>query len=361
MPQEAKILIIDDDDENLRFMEIALVSMGHQVILTRNGDEALGRAKAGVCDLILLNSVLPGGTGFETARRLKADEVTRFVPLIVMTGPNETDTRVKALEAGADDFLTKPVDKTELRARVNSLLKVKALNEYLANYHVKLQTEVDRRIESFKQSLEKVKRASLDTIYRLSRAAEYKDEDTGVHIQRMSHYSTAIARQMGCDDLFLEHLLYSTPMHDIGKIGIPDRVLQKSGKLDPEEWEIMKRHTIIGAEILKDADVEFIKLGAEIALTHHEKWNGTGYPRGIKGTEIPLAGRIVAMADVFDALTSERPYKAAMPIEKAFAIIKEGRGSHFDPEVIDAFFAIDVEITSELNWWNFLGSDSSSS
>ncbi len=224
-----------------------------------------------------------------------------------------------------------------------------------------MEAEVVKRTEALKQSLEKMKAASLDTIFRLARAAEYKDEDTGEHIQRMSHYSTAIARKMGLSEEFLEHILFAAPMHDVGKIGIPDAVLKKPGKLDAAEWEIMRQHTVMGARILSGSSAEFMKLAEVIALAHHEKWDGKGYPQGIKGADIPLGGRIVALADVFDALTSKRPYKEPMPLEKAFAIITEGRGSHFDPEAVDAFFAIKDEIAASLNWWKFLSSDAAPS
>ena len=254
--------------------------------------------------------------------------------------------RVRALEAGTDDFLTKPVDKTELRARVSSLLKVKAYNDHMRNYQKELEAEVAKRTEQLRQAFEKIKIASLDTIYRLSRAAEYKDEDTGAHIQRMSHYIAVVAHKMGLNAENVETILYAAPMHDVGKIGIPDRILLKPGKLDPDEWEIMKQHTTIGAQILEGADAEFIKLAEAIALTHHEKWDGSGYPKGLKGSEIALAGRITAIADVFDALISKRPYKEPFPLEKTFIIIQKGRGSHFDPEVVDAFFAVEDEILS---------------
>jgi putative two-component system response regulator len=184
----------------------------------------------------------------------------------------------------------------------------------------------------------------LDTVQRLSYAAEYKDEDTGTHIKRMSNYAAAIARKMGLPDKTVEIILYASPMHDIGKIGIPDRVLLKPAKLDPEEWEIMKTHTTIGASILHGSDAEFIKLAEVIALTHHEKWDGTGYPKGLKGHEIPMAGHITAIADVFDALVSKRPYKEAFPVEKAFQIIKDSRGTHFKPELVDVFFSVQQEI-----------------
>ena len=189
-----------------------------------------------------------------------------------------------------------------------------------------------------------IKAASLETIYRLSMAAEYKDKETGAHIKRMSRYSAAVTRRMGLDESTIETILYAAPMHDLGKIGIPDLILMKPAKLDPAEWEIMKQHTVIGAKILKGSDAEFIRLGETIALSHHEKWDGSGYPNSLKGIEIPIAGRITAIADVFDALTSKRPYKEPFSVEKSLAIIRKGRGSHFDPDVVDAFFAIQDEI-----------------
>jgi len=231
-----------------------------------------------------------------------------------------------------------------LLARVRSLLKVKAYNDLLNNYRKELVSEVTGRTEELNQALERVKAASLDTIYRLSMTAEYKDEVTGAHIKRMSRYSAAVARRMGLDESTIETILYATPMHDVGKIGIPDRILMKPAKLDPVEWEIMKLHTVIGAKILTGSDSEFIRLGEIIALTHHEKWDGSGYPNGLKGIEIPIAGRITATADVFDALTSKRPYQEPLSVEKALVIVWEKSGKHFDPEVVDAFFAIQDEI-----------------
>jgi len=360
LEEKAKILVVDDESGNLRLLEALLSRSGYEVILANDGEEALAKVKETKPKVILLDTHLPKIDGFEVARRLKEDEATKTIPVVMMTAQTEVEDRLKALEAGADDFLTKPVDEVELWARVNSLLKVKAYNEHMRNYQQELEAEVDKRTQGLAKALEKIKIASLDTVYRLSRAAEYKDEDTGAHVERMSHYSSAIARGMGLDDEFVEHILWAAPMHDIGKIGIPDRVLQKPGKLDPDEWVIMKQHTTIGAEILKDASADFIKLAAEIAFSHHEKWNGSGYPQGLKGSDIHLAGRIVALADVFDALTYERPYRGALPIEKALAIIKEGQGSHFDPQVVDTFFAIEGEIRTGLNWWKFMSSDSTS-
>jgi len=216
----------------------------------------------------------------------------------------------------------------------------------MLNHQKELEAEVTKRTEQLQQAFEKIKIASLDTIYRLSRAAEHKDTDTGAHIQRMSQYAAAVARRLGINDSTIEAILYAAPMHDVGKIGIPDQILTKPGRLDPVEWNIMKEHSILGVQILEGSDAESIKLAEIIARAHHEKWDGSGYPEGLKGSEIPLAARITAIADVFDALTSKRPYKEAFSLEKSFTIIREGRESHFDPQVVDAFFAVQAEILS---------------
>lgn len=342
MKKQATILVVDDEERNLRLMEAMLMPMGHKIVMARNGRDALENMHTNEIDLVLLDLMMPMMDGFEVTQILKEDEATKIVPVVIVTALHELQHRVRALEAGADDFLTKPVEKTELRARVASLLKVKAYNDYMRNHQKELETEVALRTEALRSAFEKIKSASLETIYRLTRAAEYKDEDTGAHIQRMSNYAATIAREMNLKDKTAEFILYAAPMHDIGKIGIPDRILLKPGKLDPAEWDIMKTHTTIGGRILEGSDRGFIRLAEIIALTHHEKWDGSGYPKGLKGKQIPLAGRIVAIADVFDALTSKRPYKEAFSLDVSFGIIREGRGSHFDPDVVDAFFrAID--------------------
>lgn len=346
MEAKDKILVVDDEDRNLRLLEALLIPLGYQVTLARDGEEALVKVQQTPPDLILLDVMMPKLDGFEVARRLKAGEETGVIPIVMVTVLGEVQDRVKALEAGADDFLTKPVDKTELRARVQSLLKVKAYNDYMRDYQKVLEAEVAKRTKQLREALGKIKAVSLDTIYRLSRAAEYKDEDTGDHIKRMSRYSAAVARRLGLNERVVENILYASPMHDVGKIGIPDRILMKPAKLDADEWDIMKQHTTIGASILEGAQAGFIELARVIAFTHHEKWDGSGYPQGLKGTRTPLAGRITAIADVFDALISKRPYKEPFSLEKSFSIIREGRGSHFDPEVVDAFFAVEGEIVA---------------
>jgi putative two-component system response regulator len=345
MDMKVKILVVDDEDRNLRLMKLLLTSFGYDVLTASNGEEALEMVHDIPPDVILLDIMMPKMDGFEVAKQLKREEETKIIPIVMVTALNGVEDRVKALEAGADDFLNKPVDKTELRARVQSLVKVKAYNDHMQNYQKELEAEVSKRTIQLRQALKKLKEVSLESIFHLCRAAEYKDENTGDHIKRMSHYASAVARKMGLNKQTVEDLLYTAPMHDAGKIGIPDHILLKPSKLNNKEWETMKQHTIVGAQILAGSGAKFIKLAETIALTHHERWDGSGYPKGLKGSKIPLIGRIAAIADVFDALTSKRPYRMKpFSLKEAFNYIKEGRGRHFDPKVVDAFFATKNEI-----------------
>lgn len=346
MEKRAVILVVDDEELNRRLMEAMLLSMGYEVLSARDGVEALQAAQDHPVDVILLDIMMPRMNGFEAARQLKEMEKTSHIPIVMVTALSEVNDRVKALQSGADDFLTKPVDQTELKARVHSLLQVKAYHDHMREDKKLLEEEVARKTEELRKAFEVIKSSSLDTIYRLSRAAEYRDEDTGTHIKRMSNYSAAVARKMSLVDKAVETLLYAAPMHDVGKIGIPDRILLKPGKLDADELDVMRQHTVFGSKILEGATSGFLRLAEVVALTHHEKWDGSGYPRGLKGKEIPLVGRIVAIADVFDALTTRRPYKEPFTLDKSYAIIRESRGSHFDPDVVDAFFAAEDEILS---------------
>ncbi len=338
MDQSPKILVADDEPINLELMEAILSKLGYRVLLASDGNQALSLAIDQMPDLILLDIMMPGLDGFEVTRKLKQNDRTRIIPIVIVSGKSEVRDRVKALEAGADDFLNKPVDPTELKARIRSLLKVKAYNDHMVNYQKELEAEVSKRTLQLKASLEKIKSASLEAIYRLSLAAEYKNKETGDHIKRVSHYAGAIAENMGLNKATTEAILYATPMHDVGKIGIPDHILLKPGKHDEKEWEIMKQHTTIGARIMEGSGHGFIRLASVIALTHHERWDGSGYPRGLKGQKIPLAGRIAALADFFDAMTSERPYRNGVhSLEHTFDTIKQNSGSHFDPQVVDCF------------------------
>ena len=344
MKKKPVILVVDDERLNRVLMLKSLELQGYSVLLAEDGEQALGIVKETPVDLILLDVMMPRMNGFEVCAHLKENEVTRVVPVVMVTGLDDLEYRVKALDAGADDFLSKPVDMTELKARVRSLLKVKEYNDYQQNYRRELEDEISRRTEQLRKAHSDLQSASLDTIYRLSRAAEYKDEHTGSHLQRMSRYAVAIARRLGLPDETVEAILYAAPMHDVGKIGIPDRILLKPGKLDEQEWELMKQHTIIGARILEGSSQGFIKMAEIIAMTHHERWDGKGYPASLAGTDIPLVGRIVALADVFDALTSKRSYKEAFTVESSMEIIRKERGAHFEPEIVDAFFDVEPEI-----------------
>ncbi|MDR1084870.1 MAG: two-component system response regulator [Deltaproteobacteria bacterium] len=350
------VMVVDDEVLNLKLITAMLKPQGYTVIQANDGEECLEKVRQVVPDLILLDIMMPKLNGFEVVKELKAEEKYSLIPIVMVTALQDVNDRVKALEVGADDFLTKPVDRMELRARVRSLLKVKAYNDHMVNYRQELESEVRRRTVEIQETNlklakahEKLRGASLETIFRLSRAAEFKDEDTGAHIISMSRISARIAERMNLSPATVESILYASPMHDIGKIGIPDRILLKNGPLNEEEWTIMRLHTVYGGKILENSDIGFLRLGEVIAKTHHEKFDGSGYPNGLKGRDIPLAGRIVAVADVFDALMSRRPYKKAFTMEQALTIILEGRGRHFDPEVVDIFL---TDIDEVLRIWN---------
>jgi len=353
MEKPSQILVVEDDVMNSRLLTTILTRLGYIVETAFDGITGLEKAESFLPDLILLDLQLPRMDGYEVARRLKLADKTKIIPIVVVSSFAEVENRVKALEAGADDFLSKPIDQVELRARVQSLLKVKLFNDHMVNYQKILEAEVDKRTrqlsqayEELKSALDKIKQTSLDTAFRLAQAVESRDGVTGTHIKSTGYYAAAIARVMGLPPQDVELGLYAIPMHDIGKIGIPDRILLKPGPLDPEEWKIMKLHTTIGGRILSNSDSQVIQMAEQIALTHHEKWDGSGYPDGLKGSQIPLWGRIAAIVDVFDALTNNRPYKKALPVDQSLDILKKGTGTHFDPEVSEAFFSIEKEILS---------------
>jgi len=331
-----KVLVVDDEPTNLKLLEQALQDE-HQLSFSINGQKALEVARKVHPDLILLDIMMPEMDGYETCRQLKADSRTAGIPVIFVTTLGEVRDEQQGFEAGGVDYITKPVSPLIVQARVRTHLSLYDQNRVL-------EDKVRQRTGQLRQAFQKIEVYALDSIYRLTRAAEFKDEDTGAHIQRMSHYSAAVARRLGLNERVIRSILYAAPMHDVGKIGIPDRILLKPAKLDAEEWGIMKQHTLIGGEILQGATAGYLRLGEVIARTHHEKWDGSGYPKGLKGKAIPLAGRIVAIADVFDALTSKRPYKRPFSVPESHDIIREGRGTHFDPAVVDAFFAITDEI-----------------
>jgi len=330
------VLVVDDIKTNIDILERTLGKEYH-VEAAMDGESALKVVEKAPPDLILLDIMMPGMDGYEVCRRLKSREKTQYIPVIFLTGMCEAESEARGLRLGAVDFITKPFSRDLVRARVHNHLALKLHQDHLEDI-------VKERTTALQTTLDKLTEASLDTIFRLSKAAEYKDEDTSLHIKRVSDFAAAVGGRLGLNNNVVENLRYAAPMHDIGKIGIPDRILLKPGKLDAEEWEIMKQHTVIGGKILQGANNDFLKMGEKIALTHHEKWDGTGYPNGLEKREIPVEGRIVAVVDVFDALTSKRPYKNSFSIEKSYGIIREGRGEHFDPEIVDAFFDISDEI-----------------
>ena len=496
------ILAVDDEEMNLELLEILMVPLGYEVEKAIDGKEALEKISKREPDIILLDVMMPGMDGYEVCRILKEDEKTRHIPIVMVTALSQIENKITGIETGADDYLSKPFHRTELIARVNSLLKVRTLNEKVKRYQdtmrslfelttfseefndrsnvlnelarrtaeltgmekvaialvennlfqVKasynlgddkelyiflsnngpirkvvetgkqlvsagdpeitkrfnlnlsymcvplksvskdvigvlcafgvssnvseetirvlslvaqriaseiqikdysriLEETVDKRTKALRESLEKLEEANKEIshayeeiVYRLSVAAEYKDEVTAAHIHRISHYSEALARKMGLSPESVRLIKLASPMHDIGKIGIPDSILLKPGKLTPDEFEIMKQHTLMGARILSGSSSPLLRMAEEIAISHHEKYDGSGYPYGVMGENIPLVGRIVAIADVFDALSTRREYKEAFELDKTLSIMKEGKGKHFDPNLVDAFFDILDEI-----------------
>jgi len=317
------ILAVDDIPENLDVIRAAFASE-YRVKVATDGLKALQVARSpDPPDLILLDVMMPGIDGFEVCRRLKSDPRTGHIPVIFVTALGDEKEEYRGLELGAVDYLQKPMNPLLARIRVRNHLALYDRRREL-EYAVQMRTiELDR---TRKQILK-----------RLSVAAEFKDNETGNHIARMSQCSRLIARYAGLDEGLVEMIYHAAAMHDIGKIGIPDNVLLKPGKLTPEEWVIMQKHPALGAKIIGQHSDPLLRAAHEIALTHHEKWNGSGYPSGLAGEQIPLYGRIVAIADVFDALTSVRPYKKAWSEEDALAQILKDRVTHFDPDLVDAF------------------------
>jgi putative two-component system response regulator len=332
------ILIADDDVWQQKLIQVTLNGMGFQIYSADDGEKALSLVMEHTPDVILLDIQMPKKNGFEVLAAVKQNADTQGIQVVMVTGSEENEARARALELGADDFLMKPVDRVLLKARIRSSVKLKAYYDHLKTYQQQLEFDVEQKTQQLREAFKQLQESSLETIFRLARAAEYKDECTGDHILRMSHTSKVLAEGMKLDKNFCDMILYASPMHDVGKIGIPDRILLKPGRLDLEEMDIMKNHTIIGARILEGSSSKIVQMAEIIALTHHEKWDGSGYPQGLAGKDIPLEGRIAAVADVFDALLSARPYKEPFTIDQVIDILKQGRGAHFDPDVLDVFF-----------------------
>lgn len=328
------ILVVDDDEHHRRLLNIYLESEGYTAREASSGSAALACIAQQRPDLILLDLVLPDINGFEITQQLKGSKETAGIPIIMVTGLDERAARLRGLEAGAEDFLTKPVDRSELVVRVRNLLTVKQYSDFLRHHNRLLERQVDEKTLQVRQQC-------IATVMTLARAAEYRDESTGGHVNRISHYTVALAEMLGLDSEFRDQIFYASPMHDIGKLAIPDHILLKPGLLTKNEWAIMQTHTTLGREILMSHHSPYLKMGGDIALSHHEYWDGTGYPMGLKGEEIPIAARIMLICDVYDALRSKRPYKPPMNHDDALEVMRIGdhrvRPSQFDPEVLDVF------------------------
>jgi putative two-component system response regulator len=304
------ILAVDDEASNLQLLRHVLQDQ-YRLLFAKDGPRALELARQEQPQLILLDVMMPGMTGYETCKLLKADPTTAAIPVIFVTALSEASDEVIGFDAGAVDYITKPVSPPIVRARVRTHLSLVGVDE--------------------------LKRTRLEIVQRLGLAAEYKDNETGLHVIRMSHYARILGLALGMTEAQADDLLHAAPMHDVGKIGIPDNILRKPGPLDKDEWKVMQSHAAIGGDIIGKHQGGMLAMAYDVAVSHHEKWDGSGYPNGISGDQIPLVGRIVAIADVFDALTSARPYKQAWPIEKAVEYLEQQRGLHFEGRLVDLF------------------------
>ena len=320
---KVNLLVVDDTPENIDILS-GILRKDYKVKAALNGMKALSNASQEPRpDLILLDIMMPDMDGYQVCEALKANPFTANIPVIFITAKSEEKDEEHGLKLGAVDYITKPISPAIVLARVKT---------HLALYNQNLALE-----DKVRQRTDELKHTRLEIIERLGRAAEFKDNETGLHVIRMSHYSRIIAAAMDFDDDWVDLIFHAAPMHDVGKIGIPESILCKPGALDDDEWATMKQHPSIGAQIIGDHEDKLLQTAKEIAMSHHEKWDGSGYPNGLKEGDIPLSGRIIAVADVFDALTTKRPYKEAWPVEKALDLIKDSAGSHFDPHIVEVF------------------------
>ena len=349
--QDAKILMVDDEMINLDLLTNYLKAGGyHDLATTTDSTQVLQLVRTRRPDLVLLDLMMPGMDGFNILEQIRSDEELKDIPVIILTASHHREAKLLALELGVDEFLAKPVDPSELLLRLRNTLTAKAARDQLSNYSARLEQEVQQRTSQLEA-------ARLEAMYCLARAAEFRDDDTGHHVVRVGRYVAIIATALGFDAERVDLLEQAAQLHDVGKIGIPDSILLKPGKLAESEFDLMKQHCSFGKHIilpLTDNELDgssrgvhagslvgspIMETAAVIAETHHERWDGTGYPCGFKGEQIPIEGRITAVADVYDALSSPRPYKPAYSEEQCLSILEEGRGSHFDPQVLDAFLA----------------------
>jgi putative two-component system response regulator len=329
--QNAKILAVDDDDVSLDLLAVNLRQRGFVKVMTADGAEkAWDIFQESGAHIVILDLVMPGRDGYWFLEKLRLAEPGLFVPVIVISGSADTSSKIKALSLGARDFVAKPYDMVEVTARIANMIELKYSYDSLQEQKQSLEDLVRKRTNDLHRTF----REALNS---LSSAIEYHNKETGQHLYRMREFTKILVRGLGMDESRSEALADASVMHDIGKIGIPDSILLKDGPLTPEEWEVMKNHTVIGADILSGYSSKLLKTASQIALYHHEKWNGQGYPRGLSGRDIPLEGRIVALCDTYDALISWRPYKPAWPLEAVVECIASDQGKSFDPELVRIF------------------------
>ena len=355
MLQNARILVVDDEPANILLLRRIFKNAGYCAIESAvNGREAVKICGEANFDLILLDLMMPERDGYGVLEDLTELRARQHLPVLVLTADANPNATRRALTAGATDFLTKPFDHVEVMLRVKNLLETRFLTLQLQQQNQNLETRVEERTAQLSESYDRlvvanaqlqrsqraVEESQMEVLHRLAQAAELRDDDTGQHTQRVGEMAAKLARKLGFDDTQVEMMRRAAPLHDVGKIGISDSILLKPGKLTPEEFGVMKTHASIGAALLQAGQSPFVRAAETIALTHHERFDGNGYPQGLAGENIPLEGRILAVVDVFDALTHERPYKKAWPIEEALDEIEKQAGKQFDPRVVSAFLEL---------------------
>lgn len=338
--REASILVVDDKQDNIDVLTQMLVNHGFtNISAVTDPREVEPLYKATPFDLVLLDIRMPHLDGFQVMERLKVLEEERIPNIMVLTAQTDRKTKYTALDMGARDFLYKPFDQIEAMARIRNMIETHLLHDKVRRQGEIISHQNDILEQRVRQRTQELEETRLEVVRQLGRAAEYKDNETGLHVVRMSKICQILARAVGMSDDESELLLNASPMHDIGKIGIPDHILTKPGKLDDAEWAAMKTHAVIGFEILGEHTSPLLRMARVVAITHHERWDGAGYPKGLAGDDIPLVGRVCALADVFDALTSERPYKHGWSIADAVDYIKQQSGKQFDPQLVEKFMA----------------------